>query len=174
MNLTASTEGDEAVDRLVIEPLVALRAVPGPFGRMLDVGSGGGSPAIPLKLARPEAELLMVEPKARKAAFLREAVRHLGLHRATVESARYEELLTHPDLHESMDIVTVRALRIEPKTLLALQAFAKAGGLLLLFRGATGPSTPEVTPPLAWEATVPLLESLRSRLTLLRKVGVRS
>ena len=46
---------------------------------MMDVGSGGGSPAIPLKLAVPRLSLTMVEAKARKSAFLREAIRHLGL-----------------------------------------------------------------------------------------------
>ncbi len=67
----------------------------------MDVGSGGGSPAIPLKLAVPRLRLTMVEAKARKSAFLREAVRHLGLEQRSVETARYEELLARPDLHEA-------------------------------------------------------------------------
>ena len=45
----------------------------------MDVGSGGGSPAIPLKLAAPAVALTMVEVKARKSAFLREAIRQLEL-----------------------------------------------------------------------------------------------
>ena len=49
-----------------------------------DIGSGGGSPAIPLKLARPTLPLPMVESKTRKAVFLREAVRALGLARREV------------------------------------------------------------------------------------------
>ena len=64
------------------------------FSRLVDgCGIRWRLPAIPLKLALPRLRLTMVESKARKSAFLREAVRHLGLENATVETARYEELL---------------------------------------------------------------------------------
>ena len=91
INLTSIENLDEAIDRLLLEPLVASRHVSPSAGSLMDVGSGGGSPAIPLKLALPRLRLTMVESKARKSAFLREAVRHLGLGNATVETARYEE-----------------------------------------------------------------------------------
>ena len=94
VNLTAFSlkdAPDEAIDRLLIEPLVAARHLHGSHGRtctaphlgphprLLDIGSGGGSPAIPLKIAIPSLHLVMVESKTRKSAFLREAVRHLNL-----------------------------------------------------------------------------------------------
>jgi hypothetical protein len=64
----------------------------------------------------------------------------------------------------------MRAVRVDPKILVSLQAFLKPGGLMLLFRGPTGPESPEgVIPPMQWKATVPLVESLRSRLTVLVK-----
>ncbi len=162
-----------AIDRLLIEPVVAARYVPLKVARMLDVGTGGGSPAIPLALAVPCPCLLMVESKTRKSVFLREAVRALGLKDAEVVTTRFEELLARPDLHEAVDLVTVRAVRIESRMLLTLQAFAKPGGLLFLFRGS-GTSAPSesVTPPLAWKATYPLVESLRSRLVVLEKRAV--
>jgi len=163
----------DAVDRLLIEPIVAARYVPVKAARMLDVGSGGGSPAIPLALAVPRARLLLVESKTRKSVFLREAVRTLGLKDAEVVTARLEELLARPDLHEAHDLVTVRAVRIESRILLTLQAFTKPGGLVFLFRGS-GQSDPSesVPPPLAWRATYPLIESLRSRLVVLEKRAV--
>ena len=68
---------DETFDRLLIEPLIASRYLPSTDCSVIDVGSGGGSPAIPLKLAMPGISLRMVESKTRKAAFLREAVRRL-------------------------------------------------------------------------------------------------
>lgn len=186
INLTAfslSDAPDEAIDRLLIEPLVAARHLRGSGGhghghpmlgarpRMLDIGSGGGSPAIPLKLAVPSLNLLMVESKTRKSAFLREAVRALNLADTTVETARAEELLTRPELHESQDLVTVRAVRIEQKLLTNVQAFLRQGGRILLFRASAGVETPPmVSPPLVYEATWPLVESLRSRLIVLRKM----
>ena len=160
----------EAVDRLLVEPLVAARYAPGAAQRMLDVGSGGGSPAIPLALSVPGLQLLMVESKTRKSVFLREAVRTLGLAGADVATARFEELLSRPTLHEAHDLVTIRAVRMESRMLQTLQAFVKPGGLVFLFRGSGSADPSEtVTPPLFWRATYPLIESLRSRLVVLEK-----
>ena len=177
INLTGLTlDGlpPETIDRLLIEPLVAAKHVPPSATRMLDVGSGGGSPAIPLALAVPPLQLLMVESKIRKSVFLREAIRALGLVGAEVATARFEELLARPDLHEQHDVVTVRAVRIEARVLKTLQAFAKPGGLIFLFRGTAGSADPSetVTPPLAWKATFPLMESVRSRLIVLEKRAI--
>ena len=170
INLTSIENLDEAIDRLLLEPLVASRYVSPTAGSLMDVGSGGGSPAIPLKLAIPRLRLTMVEAKARKSAFLREAVRHLALENATVETARYEELLARPDLHEACDIVSLRAVRIEARVLFSLQAFLAPSGNVMLFRGPEGPPVPtSLVPPLEWSATHQLVDSLQSRLTLLTK-----
>ncbi len=169
INLTALDNPDEAIDRLILEPLVAAKYLPAGPGRLMDVGSGGGSPAIPLKIARQNLDLTMVEAKARKSAFLREAIRHLNLANAQVETSRFEELLARPELLESFDALTLRAVRVETRTLHTLQAFLKPGGTLLLFRGPAGPATPDaVVPPLEWVTTQPLLETLQSRLTVLQ------
>ena len=168
MDLAAPT--NEAFDRLLVEPLVAARHVVAGAKRMMDVGSGGGSPAIPLALALPGIQLVMVESKVRKSVFLREAARELGMSRAEVVNSRFELLLTRRDLHEAEDLVTVRAVRLDARVLAALQSFVRSGAQLFLFRGPSGPSPPEsVAPPLSWVATYPLLDSLRSRLVVLRK-----
>jgi 16S rRNA (guanine527-N7)-methyltransferase len=175
INLTALQDLDESVDRLLVEPLVAARAIPAPDARLIDIGSGGGSPAIPMRLAVPALKLTMVEAKARKSAFLREAVRTLSLTDTSVETARYEELLARPELHEAFSCLSIRAVRIESRVLQSLQAFIAPGGLILLFRGPGGPENPAgVMPPLTWTATVPLVDALQSRLTVLTKrlVGV--
>jgi 16S rRNA (guanine527-N7)-methyltransferase len=160
---------DEAVDRLLVEPIVAARHLPNDAASVIDIGSGGGSPAIPLALAAPRVHVRMVESKTRKAVFLREVLRELGLGRAEVETSRYEELLLRPELHESLDVATIRAVRVEPRSLLTLQAFLKPGGLVLLFRGAAGDVTEAVRPPLAWVATHPLTDPARSKLVILQK-----
>ena len=168
--LSLSELPPETLDRLLVEPLVAAKHVPPGARRMLDVGSGGGSPAIPIALAVPGLRLLMVESKTRKAVFLREAVRALALRGAEVATARFEELLARPDLHEAHDLLTIRAVRLESRVLMSLQAFIRPGGLLFLFRGTGGADPTEtITPPLAWRATYPLLESLRSRLIVFEK-----
>lgn len=173
INLTSLSDPDEAIDRLILEPLLAARYISPTATRLMDVGSGGGSPAIPLKLAIPRLHLTMVEAKARKSAFLREAIRQLGLTDTGVETARTEELLPRPELHEAFSVLTLRAVRVETKALHTLQAFLASGGHVLLFRGPSGPPVPNVViPPLQWQATHPLVETLQSRLTILEKRGI--
>ena len=160
----------DSLDRLLIEPLVAAKQVAPGTVRSIDIGSGGGSPAIPMALALPGTKLLLVESKTRKSVFLREALRTLTLEGSDVVTARFEELLARPDLHEAHDLLTIRAVRIEGRVLMSLQAFVRPGGQMFLFRGSGRADPPEtMTPPLSWKATVPLLESLRSRLVVLDK-----
>lgn len=168
MNLTALERPDDAVDRLVVEPVLAAREVDATAHSLLDVGSGGGSPAIPLKVVRPDLALTMVESKTRKSVFLREVVRHLDLSQAQVETKRFEQLLTRPSLLESMSVVSIRAVRVEPPELRTLQACLAPGGQMLWFLSGSQ-SLPLVPPPLVFEGERALVESLRSRLILLRK-----
>jgi 16S rRNA (guanine527-N7)-methyltransferase len=171
VNLTALDDVDAAVDRLILEPLLAARYVP-ETGALMDVGSGGGSPAVPLKIARPDVHLRMVESKTRKGAFLREVVRQLGLEDAVVENRRYEELLTRPELHESMDVVTIRAIRVDGHALMGIQTFVKPLGEILLFRGPGPSNIDRLAPPLELLSEEPLLEPLRSRLVRIGKMDV--
>lgn len=176
INLTGMNLADptpEALDRLLIEPLVAARHAPAGASRMIDVGSGGGSPALPFALAIPGMRLLMVESKTRKSVFLREAARALELTDAEVATSRFEELLARPDLHEAHDLLTIRAVRVESRVLMSLQAFVKPQGQLFLFRSTSGDAPDSLTPPLTWRATYPLIESLRSRLVVLEKHEIR-
>jgi 16S rRNA (guanine527-N7)-methyltransferase len=169
INLTSIADPDEAIDRLLLEPLLAARHVPASATRLMDIGSGGGSPAIPLKLALSHLHLTMVEAKVRKSAFLREASRQLGLTATEVETTRVEELLARPQLHEAFDLVSLRAVRLEMRMLNTMQAFLRPGGHVLVFRGPHGPAEPVVVPPLQWVDTYPLVEVMQSRATLLQK-----
>jgi 16S rRNA (guanine527-N7)-methyltransferase len=176
INLTAfrlEEPSDEAIDRLLIEPIVAARHLPQRRFALIDVGSGSGSPGIPLRLAAPAASLTLVESKTRKAVFLSEAVRHLALAGASVETARFEQLLTRPELHEAFDVLSIRAVRVEPKTLLTLQALLKPGGQIFWFTGTNGASALPAIVPLSHVATYPLLESLRSALVVFGKHSAR-
>lgn len=175
INLTALNldgEGtDEAVDRLVIEPAVAARHIPGAAKSLIDIGSGGGSPAIPIKLCRPDLSLTMVEVKVRKSVFLRQVSRALGLEHTLVETARFEELLARPELHESLDVVSVRAVKLDIATLLGIQAFLKPGGLLLNFTSGED-SAAAPPPPLKPRGSHILTLENQSRLVVYQKQRV--
>ena len=173
MNLTGldlAEQSPAAIDRLLVEPLVASKHVTAPVRRMIDIGSGGGSPAIPLALALSSPHLMLVEAKARKSVFLREALRALEMSEAEVATSRFEELLARPPLHEAHELLTLRAVRVEGAILMNLQAFVRPGGELFLFRAASGSEAPgSLMPPLSWKATFPLLEDQGSRLVVLTK-----
>jgi 16S rRNA (guanine527-N7)-methyltransferase len=164
----------DGLDRLLIEPIVAAKQVPSGTTSAIDIGSGGGSPAIPFALAIPGLQLRMVESKTRKSVFLREAVRALGMEDADVVTARFEALLARPELHEAHDLLTLRAVRVETRVLMSLQAFVRPGGLIFLFRSGNADVPDSLATPLAWLATYPLVEPLRSRLIVLRKRKDRS
>jgi len=173
MNLTGldlTEQGPNALDRLLVEPLVAAKHVAPPVIRMIDIGSGGGSPAIPLALALSSPHLVLVEAKTRKSVFLREALRALEMSEAEVVTSRFEELLSRPPLHEAHDLLTLRAVRVESAVLMNLQAFVRPGGEIFLFKAASGAEAPgSLMPPLSWKATFPLLEEQGSRLVVLSK-----
>jgi len=177
VNLTAfrltPTGEDDAIDRLLIEPVLAARSVPRQAVDLLDAGSGGGSPAVPLRLALPHLTLRMIESRTKKALFLKEAIRVLGLTDARVETARFEELAGDLSLRASMDVVSVRAVRVEADVLATLQEFLKPGGHIMVFKGAGAADVASTAPlPLRWAATYPLLPHLNSRLVLLEKSGL--
>lgn len=135
INLTAlplARPTDETFERLLIEPLRVASGIKNSPLRWFDLGSGGGSPALPIKIARPSLRLTMVESKVRKAAFLRDAVRQLGIESADVINDRFETLLDHSDLREVAELVTIRAVRVDQALIDVCQYLLSAGGQLRL------------------------------------------
>jgi 16S rRNA (guanine527-N7)-methyltransferase len=133
INLTAlplQAPTDATFDRLFIEPLIAAELVPDIPGTWFDLGSGGGSPALPLKIVRPSLSLTLVESKTRKAAFLREVVRALKLPGTEVANMRFQEL---PTPTPAADLVTVRAVRLDRGLLDESARLLRVGGHLLFF-----------------------------------------
>jgi len=165
---------DASFDRLLLEPLAAARFLPAGALRVVDIGSGTGSPAIPMAISARLAHLTMVESKTRKSVFLLEVIRSLGLP-ASVETARYEQLLSRPDMHESSDVLTIRAVRVESRALLSLQAFIRPGGLVFWFRGTPASRQPlNVPPPLRLHSTQPLLDAASSLVMLVKEAVGRA
>ena len=173
MNLTALDDGDHGLDRLVVEPLAAATHICRRPLKVIDIGSGGGSPAIPLRLALGGGSLLMVEARLRKAAFLREAVHRLELEDTAVETGRFEDLTTQRSLQGAFDLLTLRGVRTGSRELQQLQTFVRDGGELFLFRGA-GDLPADIPAPLERRGTFPLVQSLGSRLLVLRKAPAKS
>jgi 16S rRNA (guanine527-N7)-methyltransferase len=93
VNLTAIRDPLEILYRHFCESMFAAVAVPLVAGRLADVGSGGGFPGLPLRIFRPELQVLLIESNIKKATFLAEVVRELDLRNTTVHVGRYEEMI---------------------------------------------------------------------------------
>ena len=92
LNLTAIRDPLEILYRHFCESMFGASAISVDKGRLADIGSGAGFPGVPLKIARPELELFLVESNIKKGTFLAEVVRDLELTNARVLISRYEEL----------------------------------------------------------------------------------
>lgn len=174
INLTAfelDPPSDDAIDRLLVEPLMAARRLLPGDRLVIDVGSGGGSPAIPLKLSVPVLRMVLVEAKVRKSAFLREAIRQLSLEHVEVENRPFEELLSRSDLHEAADVVTIRAVRADTRLWTGGQAFLKPGGRVFWFASASPSLERDVLLPLVLTSDEALIPSKGSHLRILSKLA---
>ncbi len=134
INLTAITEERDTVIKHLLDSLSYLKAfTPVPGLRLLDMGSGAGFPAIPLKIAAPDISITMVESVKKKASFLRHIVRMLPLDGVEILDIRMEEIPV--PYQSSFDIVTARAFAEMPEALGHGVLFLKPGGLVILSRG---------------------------------------
>jgi 16S rRNA (guanine527-N7)-methyltransferase len=125
VNLTAIRDEEGILRRHFVESIACACALPAGITTLLDFGSGAGFPGIPIALCRPEIAVTLAESQGKKAAFLSEAVRVLGV-AATVHSGRAEML------RNVFDCITLRAV---DKMGLAVQAAGKMvcpGGWLAL------------------------------------------
>jgi 16S rRNA (guanine(527)-N(7))-methyltransferase RsmG len=92
LNLTAIRNPLEILVRHFCESMFGAVAVPIESGRLADIGSGPGFPGIPMKILRPEIELILVESNIKKGTFLAEVIREIELSSARVLIGRYEEM----------------------------------------------------------------------------------
>lgn len=169
-NLTSLDLQDPApatIDRLLIEPLLAAQRAPEAPAAIIDIGSGGGSPAIPFALATGARSLRLVESRARKSVFLREALRAVEMPCGEVVTARFEELADRTDLQEAHDLMTVRAVRLDTSVLATLHGLVRPNGQLFLFRSAADEDL-ELPSSLTSVEAHPLVDD-RGRIVVLRK-----
>ncbi len=125
-NLTAIRDEEGVLSRHIIESIVFERNLPAEIKTLLDFGSGAGLPGIPVALCRPEVRVTLAESQGKKAAFLREAVRVLGLS-ATVHAGRAEALA------EQFDCVAMRAVdRMAEAVPVAVDLVRPSGWLALM------------------------------------------
>ncbi len=118
-------------DRALIDDSLALVEHLGAARNLVDVGSGAGLPGIPLKIARPELEVTLIEADQAKAAFLVHACATLRLENVEVVARRAEEAGHDPRLREKFDVAVARALAPLPVLIELCLPLVRVGGRLL-------------------------------------------
>ena len=134
-NLTAIRDPEEIVRRHFGESLFAGRHIPPATCTLLDFGSGAGFPGLPIQLLRPELSVTLAESQNKKATFLREVVRTLGLP-TEIWATRVEDMPSD----RRFDVVAMRAVDDMATALPAARARIAPGGHLLLL--TTAPQAP--------------------------------
>ena len=133
-NLTAIRDEEGILSRHFLESILCARALPDGTRALLDFGSGAGFPGIPIALMRVNLLVTLAESQNKKAAFLREAVRTLGLD-TKVHSGRAE------DLKERFDCITLRAVdKMEKAIPAAIDLLAPTGWLAILTTNEEAPT----------------------------------
>ena len=131
VSLTSVTAPQEVLTRHFGESLFGAQVAGIRAGRLLDVGSGAGFPALPIAMLAPEIRGTLLEPNVKKAAFLAEACRQLGLvNRVQVVRARLEEF---PAPEQAFDFVTSRAVRVTTDFLKKCRQMLSDNGSLVLW-----------------------------------------
>jgi len=133
--LSRSSSGDTLLKNF-IDSLSVLQFLPTLPSHVLDMGSGGGFPGIPLKIACPTLQVSLLEASRKKTSFLKYIIRMLQLAEITVIHERAENLLGQDSLHSSYDVVISKAAFKLPQLLTLGASFLRPGGILMAMKSA--------------------------------------
>ncbi len=135
INLVSERSAQEIVIRHFLDSLTPAPFLDRPDGALIDLGSGGGFPGIPLRIALPGLQLSLVEASRKKSSFLSHAVRTLRLDGVQVIRKRVEELTAGENLAGRFDTLISRAAFKLPDLIRTASFFLKPGGQLIAMKG---------------------------------------
>lgn len=136
INLVSQQTSREIVLRHFVDSLTPLPWIEKPDGMLIDLGSGGGFPGIPLRIALPGLGLTLVESSRKKTSFLAHIVRTLRLNDVTIIRERVNPLIGQPACAGAFDTVLSRAAFKLPELLRMASFFLKPEGLLIALKGS--------------------------------------
>ncbi|HEU5377056.1 MAG TPA: 16S rRNA (guanine(527)-N(7))-methyltransferase RsmG [Ktedonobacteraceae bacterium] len=134
INLTAIVEPAEVLLKHFLDSLSLLEMYQAEQARVLDIGAGAGFPGLPLKIARPQWEIVLLEATGKKVNFQRHIISTLGLQHIEAIHGRAEELAHKPAYRGTFDLVTARAVAVLPALLEYAAPFCRIGGQVLLLK----------------------------------------
>ena len=133
INLVGTDDIERIINELVIDSLLPLKNIPS-HGSILDIGSGAGFPAIPLKICCPDLLFHLVEPLDKRVSFLKQVVRSAKLKDIVIIKGRIEDVSSSL-ITSGYEIVTSRAMAPLAKTIEICGQYVKNEGILICFQG---------------------------------------
>ncbi len=132
-NLTAITEREEVIIKHFVDSLLGVDNVVGK--KLIDIGSGGGFPAIPIKIFKDDVMLTMLDSTGKKCEFLNTVCKELEFKSANAICARAEDLAKDNNFRESYDVCTARAVARLNTLCEYAMPFVKVGGYFVAYKG---------------------------------------
>jgi len=133
-NLTAITDPDEVAEKHIIDSLIPAKFIP-EGASVLDIGSGGGLPGIPLKIYKPSLRMTLIDASRKKVNFLKHVIRQLGLQNTAAVQVRAESLRESEISDHRFDFIVSRAVTSLEKLILVSFPVLKDGGLMIAMKG---------------------------------------
>lgn len=132
-NITAITEKKEVYIKHFIDSLLCIKKIG--CGKLIDIGSGGGFPALPIKIMRDDLNVTLLEATGKKCIFLQTVIKELGLKNMIVINGRAEDFAKKSNFREVFDICTARAVARLNTLCEYTLPFVKVGGTFIAFKG---------------------------------------
>jgi len=136
VNLTAITEEEDIVIKHYIDSLSIIPHVPLDASNFIDIGTGAGFPSIPVKIARKDLDVTMVDSLNKRVLFLEEVIKSLKMEKIRALHGRAEELGQDPGHRELYDVVAARAVASLNVLLEYCLPFVKVGGVFIAMKGS--------------------------------------
>ncbi len=137
INLTTITDPKEVATNHFLDSLIPVRFLP-PDGAMLDIGSGGGFPGIPIKVLLPKLSVTLIDASRKKVSFLKHVLRTLKLENIEAHHLRAEELANLPNHIHRFDVIISRALTSLTSFVRMALPLLACGGLIIALKGDLG------------------------------------
>ena len=135
INLTAITEKNEIILKHFVDSLTISKHIKqGAY--MIDVGTGAGFPGIPIKIARKDVEVVLMDSLNKRINFLNDVIEKLGLKKIETIHSRAEELGRNKNYREKFDVVTSRAVANLNTLSEYMLPFVKKGGVAICMKGS--------------------------------------